>query len=57
MRVCVDTEMAAYDALPRYDAEWSSIVERCQRQMLAVGGWEIVRVCDDEGKAAVRLLR
>ena len=57
VRVCVDTDRAAYDALQRYDAERSSLIARCQRQMPAMGGWEIVRVCADEDIASEQSLR
>lgn len=57
VRFCVDEDIAAYNSLQTYDAEWRSIIDRCRNQMLSIGGWTMVRFCADEDIAAERSLR
>ena len=57
VKVCVDEDIEAYDALARYPAKHRNIVDRCKRQMLSMGGWSIVKVCADEDIEAAQELK
>ena len=57
VKVCVDEDIEAYDALARYPAKRRKIVNRCKRQMLSMGGWSIVKVCVDEDIDAAQALK
>lgn len=56
VKVCVDQDIRAYEALASYDPEHRAIINRCRRMMLSTGGWNIVQVCVDQDIEAERAL-
>ena len=48
VKVCLDEEIKAYDALQKYPKKHDKIIDRCRDQMLETVGWSIVKVCADE---------
>ena len=56
VKFCVDEDIKAYDALQRYPAKYRSVIARCKRTMLAMGGWNVVQFCADEDIKATKAL-
>ena len=55
VKLCVDQDMAAYEALQAYPDEHSTFIERCMRQM-GEYGWRMVKLCADQDIEAERAL-
>ena len=53
VRVCVDEELSAMNALSSYPQEAAEIVQRCTRRLQGIG-WEMVKSCADKEIAAER---
>ena len=56
VKVCVDQDIRAYEALASYDPKHRAIIDRCRSMMLSTGGWNIVQVCVDQDIEAERAL-
>lgn len=56
VKVCVDQDIRAYEALASYDPKHRVIIDRCRSMMLSTGGWNIVQVCVDQDIEAERAL-
>ena len=56
VKFCVDEDLAAYRAVVLYGPQHNAIIDRCRRQMLAIGEWTLVKFCADEDIAAERAL-
>ena len=56
VRFCADEDVAAYNSLQIYDAEWRNTINRCWNQMLSIGGWTMVRSCADDDISAERVV-
>ena len=56
VKFCVDEDLTAHTALDGYDKQHQPIIDRCQRDMLSVGGWTMVQFCADKDIEAERAL-
>ena len=56
VKFCVDEDLSAYQALEGYDKQHQPTIDRCQRDMLSVGGWTMVQFCADEDIEAEQAL-
>jgi hypothetical protein len=52
-RVCVERDLASYEALLAYPEECASVVVRCAKQ-LGQHGWGMVKICVDKDVEAER---
>lgn len=56
VKACVDEDIRAYDDLAKYGDEHKDIIDRYTKQVLEMGGWNIVRACADQDIEAERAL-
>lgn len=56
VKSCVDMDIGAYTVLRQYDQSHQDIIQRCEREMLWIGGWAIVKACVDQDIAAQKAL-
>lgn len=55
VKVCVDRDIAAVNALAKYSEKYRSIIARCQNQVRSYG-YSLVKVCADQDIAVEKAL-